>query len=627
MAKRWRIHSHDPQRVAQLERSAGIPAVVAQLLLARGMADPQAAREFLDAKLSGLRDPELLPGAADAAQRLAAAIAAGRKICVYGDYDADGMTATAILLLALQTLGANATYYVPSRIDEGYGLNHEALRSLAASGVETVVTVDCGIASADEAETAREVGLELIVTDHHEFGPRLPEAVTLVHPRLPGTNYPFPGLAGAGVAFKVAWALCQQVAGAKRVGERMKQFLLQALGLAAIGTVADVVPLVDENRILVTHGLNSLREFPTLGLAELLRVTELREKARLSSEDIGFTIGPRLNAAGRLGQAQLAIELLTTNSAERAAALADYIHQLNDSRTSLERSIYLAANKQATEQFDPENDAALVLAERGWHPGVIGIVAGRLAEKFHRPVILIAQDDVGVKPGIGSARGIPNFSLHAALAACGRHLISHGGHAAAAGLRIEDAQVEAFRQDFVELAATEIAQADLVAELFIDAKQRQFAYARGCESNRAVSALRARQSPPDALRFGRAAGRASTADGGRRTTSFDEARTTRREAARGRFRQGRLGRRDGGHYRAGGARFSAGHQLVSRSAKRGTARERLASLRTGRSARRPRFVKAAHSETLALMDFGRLSRTTTRPEPFALSARAGSAAW
>jgi single-stranded-DNA-specific exonuclease len=470
MAKRWRIHSHDPSRVAQLERAAGIPAVVAQLLLARGLSDPEIVREFLAAKLSGLRDPELLPGAVEAARRLAVAVAEKRRICIYGDYDADGMTATSILLLALQMLGGNVTYYVPSRIDEGYGLNCEALRTLAASGVQTVITVDCGIASVAEAETAREVGLELIITDHHEFGESLPAADVLVHPRLPGTNYPFAGLAGAGVAFKVAWALCQEVAGAKRVGERMKQYLLQALSLAAIGTVADVVPLIDENRILVTHGLNSLLEFPTLGLAELMRVTKLNEKNRLTSEDIAFTLGPRLNAAGRLGQAQLAIELMTTDSTERAVALAEYIHQLNDSRTSLERSIYLAANKQATEQFDPVGDAALVLAERGWHPGVIGIVAGRLAEKFNRPVVLIAQDEVGVKPGVGSARSIPNFSLHAALAACGQHLLGHGGHAAAAGLKIEDARIEAFRQDFVEYAAGEIPSADLVAELFIDAE-------------------------------------------------------------------------------------------------------------------------------------------------------------
>jgi single-stranded-DNA-specific exonuclease len=234
--------------------------------------------------------------------------------------------------------------------------------------------------------------------------------------------------------------------------------------------VADVFPLVEENRILVSHGLNSLREFPTLGMAELMRVTELHDKAKLTSEDIGFTLGPRLNAAGRLGQAQLAIELMTTNSTERAVALAEYIHQLNDSRMSLERSIYLAANKQALEQFDPVADAALVLADRGWHPGVIGIVAGRLAEKFNRPVVLIAQDEVGVKPGVGSARSIPNFSLHTALAACTQHLLSHGGHAAAAGLKIDDAKVDAFRQDFVEYAAGEIAQADLVAELFIDAE-------------------------------------------------------------------------------------------------------------------------------------------------------------
>ena len=470
MAKRWRIHSHDPQRVSHLERAAGIPAVVAQLLLARGIDDPNTIRDFLAVKLSDLRDPVLLPGVPEAAKLLAKAVADKRRVCVYGDYDADGMTATSILLLTLQTVGANVTYYVPSRMEEGYGLNSDALRNLAAEGVQTVVTVDCGITSVAEAEVARSLGVELIITDHHEMTDQLPAADVLVHPRLPGHSYPFAGLAGAGVAFKLAWALCQEITGERRVGDRMRNLLLQVLGLAAIGTVADVVPLVDENRILVTHGLNSLKQFPTLGMKELMRVTGLEEKPRLSSEDIGFTLGPRLNAAGRLGQAQLAIELLTTGSTERAVALAEYLHQLNDSRVSLERSVYLAANKQATEEFDPVGDAALVLAGVGWHPGVIGIVAGRLAEKFNRPTVVISQDEVGVKPGTGSARSVPGFALHTALAACTQHLIAHGGHAAAAGLKVEDAKLDAFRQDFIEYAASELAQGERVAELRIDAE-------------------------------------------------------------------------------------------------------------------------------------------------------------
>jgi single-stranded-DNA-specific exonuclease len=470
MAKRWRIRPHDSGRIAALEREARISPVVAQLLIARNICDPREALEFLNPKLSGLRDPEQLPGVAEAADRLIQAIRAERPITVYGDYDADGITGTAILFECLSLLGAKVSYYVPHRIDEGYGLNDEALRTLAARGTSVVVTVDCGIASLQEAETARELRLELIITDHHEFAERLPAAAAIVHPRLPGTAYPFAGLSGAGVAFKLAWAVCQRANEAKKVSPRMRDFLVQAVGLAAIGTVADVVPLVDENRILVRHGLASLPQQKSLGLARLMQLTGLHEKTCLDCEDIGFTLAPRLNAAGRLGQAQLAVELLTTSSTERAGALAEYVHELNGSRESLERSVYLAASKQILEQCDPENDAALVLAGRDWHPGVIGIVAGRLAEKYHRPVVMIALDGLGVKPGIGSARGVPGFHLHQALGECGEHLISHGGHAAAAGLKIEEPRIDAFREDFCQFAAGIIREEDRTAELWIDSE-------------------------------------------------------------------------------------------------------------------------------------------------------------
>jgi single-stranded-DNA-specific exonuclease len=380
------------------------------------------------------------------------------------------MTGTALLWQCLKLLGADVGYYVPCRIQEGYGLNHEALRTLAAQGARVVITVDCGIASIDEALTARELGLELIVTDHHEMAASLPEAAVCVHPRLPGSSYPFGGLSGAGVAFKLAWAVCQQAHGARKVSEAMKNFLLQAVALAALGAVADVVPLVDENRILVRHGLTSLKNRPLLGLATLMKVAGLEGKSRLECEDIGFTLAPRLNAAGRLGQAQLAVELLTTASQERALALAEYISELNNTRQTLERSIYLAASKQAREEFDPDNDPALVLSGRGWHPGVIGIVAGRLAEKFNRPVIMISLDELGVKPGAGSARSVHGFDLHRALSACSHHLLSHGGHAAAAGLKIEERALEAFRGEFCEIAAGEICDANGAPELWIDAE-------------------------------------------------------------------------------------------------------------------------------------------------------------
>ncbi len=470
MGKRWRFHNHDMDKIAQLESRASVPPIVAQLLLARGVSDPGDVEVFLNNKMTGLRDPDLLPGLGEAADRIYAAVQAKRRIVIYGDYDADGMTATALLYRCLRLLHADVGYYVPNRFEEGYGLNSAALRQLTTRGAAMVISVDCGIASIEEALTATEIGLELIITDHHTLGSELPQAAAVVHPRLPGHLYPFGGLCGAGVAFKLAWALCQRASNSQRVNPHMRDFLVAAMGYAALGTVADVVPLIDENRILVHHGLNSLHRQPELGIAALLEVTKLHQKQQLKSEDLGFMLAPRLNASGRLGQAQLGVELLITEDADRAKALAEYIHELNSSRESLERSIQLAANKQVKEQFDPQNDSALVLAGVGWHAGVIGIVAGRLAEKHHRPVVVIALDQIGAKPGTGSARSAGGFDLYKALQACSEHLIGFGGHAAAAGLKIAENRIERFRADFCDYAANEISQSDRVAEIHIDAE-------------------------------------------------------------------------------------------------------------------------------------------------------------
>jgi single-stranded-DNA-specific exonuclease len=468
LGKRWRIRPHDAVRVARLEESAGIPAVVAQLLLARGIADADQARGFLDTRLSGLRDPDELPGVPQAVDCIYCAMEARRRIVVYGDYDADGMTATALVYRCLKLLGGDVGYHLPSRLDDGYGLSDEALAQLKNAGASLVVTVDCGITSTSEALTAEKLGIELVVTDHHEPGPELPRAAAIVHPRLPGHRYPFGDLCGAAVAFKLAWALCRRASQSPKVSPHLREFLLQAVGLAALGTVADVVPLLDENRILVHHGLIALKEHPVPGLAALMTIAKLDNKKSLGSEDIAFTIGPRLNAAGRLGQAQLGVELLTTDAPQRSQALAEYIDQLNGSRDSLERSVYLAANKQIGEACDLASDAALVLSGRGWHAGVIGLVAGRLAEKHGRPVIVLSLDQLGAKPATGSMRSAGGLHACQALAACGEYLVSHGGHAAAAGLRIDEAHIDAFRAAFLEHAATAIDPSGHRAELRID---------------------------------------------------------------------------------------------------------------------------------------------------------------
>lgn len=514
MPKHWRLAIHDPGRIASLEKAAGLPAVVAQLLIARGIEDPATALDFLNPKLTGLRDPQELPGVSQAAEILRDSISQKESIVVYGDYDADGMTSAAILLRCLRLLGAKVRFYVPHRMEEGYGLNADAIRRLASEDVQTIITVDCGIASLDEADLAKELGLKLIVTDHHQMAERLPNAAAIVHPQHPDHDYPFHGLCGAGVAFKLAWALCQlkndegqlknnegqpkndegqlkndqgrrsnderagapassakaSTAQAKRVSPAMRKFLMQAVGIAAIGTVADVVPLVDENRILVLNGLKALRSNPVVGIKELERVCQLTKKPELGGEDLGFSIAPRLNAAGRLGQAELGVELLSTDDPKRAAELADYVDELNETRKSVERSVLLAARKQAKDKFDPVNDPALVLAHHDWHAGVIGIVAGKLAEQYHKPVIIIAFDKLGQKPGTGSGRSIPGFNLHQAFTAADEHLIGHGGHAAAAGLRIEEANLEAFRIDFCAQVASQLGEEGEGPSIDIDAE-------------------------------------------------------------------------------------------------------------------------------------------------------------
>jgi single-stranded-DNA-specific exonuclease len=485
LAKTWHLLPHDRGAVERLATTTQLPPIVAQLLLNRGLHETEPVRRFLDMPFRGLHPPELLPGASAAAERLHAAVRQGRKVCIYGDYDVDGLTGTAILYQTLRLLGAPVDYYVPHRLDEGYGLSSEALAQIAAAGASLVVTVDCGITSLAEAEEARRLGLELIVTDHHEFKERgtgdegrempdssrpiqLPRADELVHPRLPGGNYPFGDLSGSGVAFKLAWALCQKFSGATRVTPQFRDFLVESVILAALGMVADCVPLQDENRICVRHGLARLKQTSSVGLQALIQAAGLGEKPDLCAADIGFAVAPRLNAAGRLGCARLVVDLFTTRSTSHAAELARYLNKQNEDRQRIERRILEEARDQIA-GLDLDNTPALVLASRDWHAGVIGIVAGRLAEQYARPALLIAMRDEPAV-GQGSGRSVSGFALHEALQACGDGLISHGGHAAAAGFKIAHSQVDAFRERFCAHAARHFQAGKPVARLAIDAE-------------------------------------------------------------------------------------------------------------------------------------------------------------
>jgi single-stranded-DNA-specific exonuclease len=470
MSLKWNFRVHDAHLIQSIERASGVSSILAQILALRGISRADQINQFLDLKLNGLRPPEDLPGVPQASAIIYAAVRGRKKIFVYGDYDCDGMTATAILFLCLQKLGADVHYFVPSRLDDGYGLSVETLARLIDRGADLIVSVDCGVASVKEVEFVKQAGRQIVITDHHHFGDALPAADAMVHPAHPEYQYPFVGLCGAGVAFKLAWDLCQKHHGSPKLPADLRDFLFSAIALAAIGTVADVVPLLDENRILVHNGLNCLRQFANPGLRCLLQLAKCWDKPRLEAEDIAFGIGPRLNAAGRLGQAQLGVELLTCQNEDRAKALAEYIDELNKTRDTLDRKILKAANRLIKDQFDPENEPALVLAESDWHLGVIGIVAGRIAETYHRPTVLISTDSGGVRPAVGSCRTACGVNLYQALDGCRDHLLGFGGHSAAAGLKIEANQIDAFRETFCEQVVAQASIQELVPDLEIDAE-------------------------------------------------------------------------------------------------------------------------------------------------------------
>ncbi len=465
---RWKIGTYDAELVRQMCQTTGVAPVIAQVLARRDVTHPSQVESFLETRLTSLEPPMSLPGVARAIPVILDAIQNREKIFIYGDYDCDGITATAIMYDCLRLLGGDVHYFVPNRVDDGYGLSCDQLQKLKGRGANLVITVDCGIASIAEARMAAELGLRLIITDHHHFGSELPEAAALVHPKLPGSDYPFRELCGAGVAFKLAWALCQARAGSEKLPEPMRNFLFRAIAWATLGTIADVVPLLGENRILVHHGLKLLPQHGGLGFQALAREAKVHDKRSLTAEDIAFFIAPRINASGRLCQAQLGVELLISDSATKAEELAAYIHNLNRSRDSLERGIIKEAQKQIDDKFDPANDGGLVLANRGWHQGVIGIVAGRLAEKYHVPTVVISFDDNSDRPGTGSARSAGGIDLYQVLGQCQSHLVGFGGHSAAAGVKIHFEQVEVFRQSFCEAVSEITGTTSREAELEID---------------------------------------------------------------------------------------------------------------------------------------------------------------
>jgi len=452
----------------EMAKRLGTVPLVAQILHNRGIEDADAAMAFMNPMLTDLHDPQLLGGAAAAAERIAAAVAAGKKIVIYGDYDVDGITAVAILLTALKMVGADVHYYVPHRLTEGYGVNIDAVRKLIANRFDVMITVDCGISAAGPLAEAAAAGTETIVTDHHTLPEHLPPVAAIVHPNLPKGQYPNPHLSGAGVAFKLAWQIARQFCGEGRVDQQMRDFLLDATCLAALGTIADVVPLIGENRIIATHGLRGLPASTHPGLRALIESAGLAGE-RLDAYHVGFVLAPRLNACGRMGHANLAVELLAGASAQRCTKIAKFLAKQNTERQKVQRAITAEAVEMVIENhLDSPAHRAIVLASDKWHGGVIGIVASAIVRQFQRPAVLVAFDSEGT--GQGSARSIAGFHMAEALAACSEHLSGFGGHAMAGGLKIRREKFDDFAAAFGDYARAHIRPEQLQVTLKIDAE-------------------------------------------------------------------------------------------------------------------------------------------------------------
>ena len=462
--KTWIISPADP-RADQLAKSLKVSPLLAQLLINRGVTDPQSGSAFLRPKLTDLISPELLPGVRDAAQRIKQAVTQKQKITIYGDYDVDGITGVAILWQILTLLGANVDYYIPHRIDEGYGLNVDAVESIAKAGTQLLITVDCGITAHAAAELAKKLGLDLIISDHHQFTDTLPPAFAIVHPAL-DKSYPNPDSSGSLVAFKLAWAVADIFKTGVKLSPEIRDFMLNSTSLAAMGTIADVMELRGENRTLTSFGLSLLSDPKLPGLRALIESADLTGKG-LDSYHIGFRLAPTLNAAGRIGHARLAVELLTSTSLAHAAQVADYLKSQNAQRQRFERKIYNHACQLIAEQnLDKPERKTIVLADSSWHSGVIGIVASRIVDKFFRPAIMINS---GSTPAQGSARSVPGFDILAAIAACSKHLVTFGGHKMAAGVTVLPENIQKFADDLENYAQHHLLDEHCVSKLHIDA--------------------------------------------------------------------------------------------------------------------------------------------------------------
>lgn len=460
LAQQWVLATNPPEElVKEITSEVDLPRPIVEILINRKIDTPQKVSQFIDPQLKDLSDPFLLKGMPDAVSRITDALRENEKILIYGDYDVDGITATSLLYLVFNRLGAQVDFYLPNRLVEGYGLTRDGILEAKQRGMSLIVTVDTGITAVEEVEFARSEGIDCIITDHHETGDRIPNAVSIVNPKQDNCPYDRAELSGVGVAFKLAQALYI------RLNQDISE-LDQHLDLVALGTSADIVPLLGENRVLTRYGFRQIARTTKPGLKSLAFVSGLMGK-EIGTGQVVFVLAPRINAVGRLGDAQNAIRLLTTKDEKLASRIARELDSENRRRKTIDEVTLKEAMAQIEETCNLEKDRAIVLSSEGWHLGVIGIVASRIVEKYHLPTVLIAIDD---GEGKGSARSIPGFHLCEALKECEDTLIRYGGHKYAAGLTIKPENIGNFRKKLIEVSSRMLSSDDLVSKLFIDSE-------------------------------------------------------------------------------------------------------------------------------------------------------------
>ncbi|WP_408954824.1 single-stranded-DNA-specific exonuclease RecJ [Natroniella sp. ANB-PHB2] len=457
---KWKIKDCDQEIIDRLIKELELEPVVAKTLVNRGLKTPQQVEEFLDFDLENLNDPFLLPDIKQAVDRIKIAVKNNEHIVIYGDYDVDGITATSLLVDYLKKLGAEVDYYIPNRLEEGYGLNLAAVELLADNGVDLIITVDCGIKAHQQIRYANQLGLDLIITDHHQVSKQLPDAVATINPKRDDSSYPFSELAGVGVVFKLVSALEVELG----KNDDLEVLCEEYLDLVALGTVADIVPLVEENRILVKHGLNEIQSTAKLGLAALVEVSKLTDK-EINTGRVGYNLAPKINAAGRIGSPTLAVELLLAQEELEAQNLAKELNRLNEQRQQISQQMFKEA-EVVIEQLNLKKEWFLVLASADWHPGIAGNVASDICEKYHRPTILISQDSTGKWQGSG--RSIKGFDIYEALLV-NQHLLERfGGHKQAAGLTISEENIKKLRANLNDYIQENLEASDLIPVSKVD---------------------------------------------------------------------------------------------------------------------------------------------------------------